>query len=158
MARRFISVVLIGLVVALVPTVSVFASASTTTTITRMPFGFTALVNPCTGEILDMTGTVQIVTHTTIDSTGAAHTKFHFNSQGVSGVSRTTGMTYRLVDTVNNTTYQGPLPAVVTSVSTIKLIGPGPGNNQVLRFQVHSTINANGELTSSVFNQENECR
>jgi hypothetical protein len=47
---------------------------------------------------------------------------------------------------------------VFTFVSTFKLIGPGPGHNQVLRFQVHGTINANGELTSSVLNQENECR
>jgi hypothetical protein len=73
MARRFIAVVLIGLVVALVPTVSAFAKASTTTTITRMPFGFTPLLNPCTGETLDITGTVQVLTHTTFDSWAVSH-------------------------------------------------------------------------------------
>lgn len=156
--RRFIAAMLLGSLAALVPMGVALAEATTTTTITRVPFGFTPLQNPCTGETLDITGTTQILTHTTIDATGAAHAKFHFNAQGVSGVSQTTGVTYRLIDTVNTATYDGPLPAVGTALSAFRLVGPGPGNDQVLRFQLHFTINAAGEPTAFVLNQVNECR
>jgi len=149
---------LLGLLAAIAPMGTAFAEATTTTTITRVPFGITPLLNPCTGETLDITGTTQIITHTTTDATGAAHTTFHFSTQGVSGVSPTTGVTYRLVDTVNNATYDGPLPAVGSALSTFRLVGPGPGNNQVLSFQLHFTINATGEPTAFVLNQVNECR
>jgi len=156
--RRFLIAMLFAALVTVVPTLGAFAEAVTTTTITRVPFGFTPLLNPCTGEALDITGMTQIINHTTIDATGAAHSVFHFNAQGVEGVSLTTGVTYRLVDTVNTATYDGPLPAVVTTVSAFELVGPGPGNDQVVRFQQHVTTNANGEVTSFVLHLVNECR
>jgi hypothetical protein len=156
--RRFVAAMLLGSLAAMVPVGTAFAEATTTTTITRAPFDPTTLLNPCTGETLDVTGTAQIITHTTIDATGAAHTTFLFDTQGVSAVSQTTGVTYRLVDTVSVPTYDGPLPAVGSALSTFRLVGPGPGNDQVLRFQLHFTINANGETTASVLNQVNECR
>jgi hypothetical protein len=156
--RRFIAAVLFGSLVALAPMGTAFAEATTTTTITRVPFGFTPLLNPCTGETLDITGTTQILTVTTVDATGAAHTEFHFTTQGVVGVSQETGVTYQLVDAVNIATYDGPLPAVGTALSTFRLVGPGPGNDRVLVFQLHFTINAAGEPTAFVFNQVDECR
>jgi hypothetical protein len=156
--RRFIVAALLGSLVAIAPMGTAFAAATTTTTISRVPFGFTPLLNPCTGENLDITGTTLILTHTTVDATGAAHTKFHFTTQGVRGISQETGVRYELVDTVNDATYDGPRPAVGTALSTFRLVGPGPGNDQVLRFQLHFTINAAGEPTALVLNQINECR
>jgi hypothetical protein len=135
-----------------------FGQATTTTTNENIPFT-SNMLNPCNGDSVTFSGTLHIVNTLTIDGSGGTHLKTHTNYQDVTGTGAPSGITYR-VGTVSNEIINdsdGP-QSNVTSISTVKLISPGPALNTFLRIVLHITINANGQTTSTVQEVSAECR
>jgi len=104
------------------------------------------IFNMCYGEdgelVTDLSGSVQILMKTSGDTT-----IYHINGlEGAQGVGYTSGDTYHI---------GGALQDVVVKegesfVHNFQVVGPGPGNNFILRqrFQIHMT--ANGPVVTSL--------
>jgi hypothetical protein len=138
------------------------AQATTVTTSVRIPLPqpFRVFV-PCaaggTGEIVDLSGTLHVLLHTTLDGSGGFHAKTHFQPQGVTGVGLTTGDTYQGTG-VNQNQFNGTVGDESTSVENFRIIGHGPGNNFLVHETLHTTVNAHGVVTAFVSNVSVECK
>ena len=145
----------------LMPTASA-GGADTLTTNDFVPFTLAVFV-PCandgSGEIVLASGTLHVQNHITINDNRAT-IKEHFQPQGIGGVGLTTGDTYRAtgetqqIQTVsaNNGSFEA------TFVNNFKIIGQGPGNNFLVHENFHVTVNANGDVTTTVDNISTECQ
>jgi len=103
----------------------------------------------CVGELIDFT-----VTETTSVSTsivnGIVHADWRFRIDGT-GVGETTGNTYQIHEVfseVSNTrldpiTNTGEENRIITGI----LIGQGSAPNERVKFSMHMTVNANGDIT-----------
>jgi hypothetical protein len=107
--------------------------------------------NPCTGEDVHIVGDVTFLTTSTVtDNTisGTMHSVFIATGTGLSS-----GLTYRET-VVFNRSFQTSLQngeATNTMQGVISVIAPGGGNNQYNPVFLHTTIDANGNVTSSRF-------
>lgn len=138
-------------------TFAAVAQATTVTTNETLTLN-TTTVNLCNGDTVTLTGEVHIVTHTTISSNGNSHVKTHQNFEGVTGTG-TLLLTYRAVSTNNHTVNNNGNNAQqeFTTVNRVRLISQGPSDNYKLDITIHSTINANGDATSTVTNVSTTC-
>lgn len=145
----------------LMPTASA-DGADTLTTNDFVPltlFVFVPCANGGSGEIVSASGTLHIENHITINGNRAT-IKEHFQPQGVGGVGLITGDSYRAtgetqqIQTVsaNNGSFE------FTFVNNFKIIGQGPGNNFLVHENFHVTVNANGDVTTTVDNISTECQ
>src|SRR5712691_11158991 len=50
-----------------------------------IPFTNSGTLNPCNGEVVSLSGTVNLRSHVTIDQNGGIHFNIHENTQGLSG-------------------------------------------------------------------------
>lgn len=136
------------------------AQATTVTTNEQIPFAIVVFV-PCAndgaGELVELTGTLHVLTHVTIDDQGGLHVKQHSQPQGISGVGLTTGDTYRGTG-VTQTEFNATAATEQTSINNFRIIGQGPDNNFLVHSTFHVTVNANGEVTTVVDNFSTECR
>jgi hypothetical protein len=134
--------------------VNAVGSQSATTTTTNMQIPITLIVFvPCAndgaGELIEVSGDLHALFHTTISSSGNFSTKFHFQPQGISGVGLTTGDKYQATGVTQDEFHSNaPLPITETYVNNFRMIGQGPGNNFAVHENFHITINANGEVTA----------
>ena len=76
------------------------------------------------------------------------------------GVGLTTGDTYNATGVTQE---QDSLPLTngateFTFINNFKIIGQGPDNNLLIHQTVHVTVNANGDVTTTVDNLSVECR
>ncbi|HET7743165.1 MAG TPA: hypothetical protein VFK76_00325 [Gaiellaceae bacterium] len=112
-----------------------------------LPSSFT-FFDACTGESVLVSGNVKLlVTSTVNDNTvsGMLHSEFK-----ATGVGLDSGLPYQ-EEVTANFSFQSSLQngeATATSVGRITVVAPGPGNNLVSPLFVHSTFDANGNLTS----------
>lgn len=109
--------------------------------------------NDCTGEQVELSGTIHLVSHQQSDGSVVGH----FNYQGVSGVGLTSGTTYR-VSAVDHLRLQAPFPSDITSVRSFRLIGQGTEENLLVDALLHITVDANGEVTASIDDLSIRCR
>lgn len=112
------------------------------------------------GELVDLSGRLHILEHTTTDNNGGVHVVLHYQPKGVKGTGQESGDTYQgtgVTKTSTNVTGAG-LPYEFTDVTNFRIIGPGPGNNSLVHVTIHFTINANGETTADVVNAKVECK
>lgn len=115
----------------------------------RFPVSFT-LFNPCTGELVDFSGTAHVVlVLTTNDNHGSL--MFHANDQAVSGVGQTTGARYTEIanfsDHIEGSFVNGQL-SQTTVIRNLRWVTAGGGNNWLDFDETdHITINANGDVT-----------
>ncbi len=138
------------------------AQALTITTNDFVPFALVAFV-PCAnggaGELVLVQGTLHIQDHITIND-NRVNLKVHFQPQGAGGTGLTTGDSYNATGVTQE---QDSLPlsggaAEFTFINNFRIIGQGPNNNFLVHQTVHQTVNANGDVTSTVVNQSVECR
>lgn len=124
-----------------------------TLTLTQQSF------NSCNGETVTLTGEVHVVTHVTTDANGGTHTKSHQNFENVTGTGALTLVTYRGVSSNNHTVNNNGSNAQqeFTMINRVRLISRGPTDNLLFSVTVHSTINANGQATSTVNNVTIDC-
>jgi hypothetical protein len=114
----------------------------------------TVIFNKCTGEDVQVSGTIHLVTAVTVDASGGTHTEMHFNVQGVGGVGLITGARYRGIHTeTHNSNSSGEGASELTTVIDIKLISEGASSNLTIRDAlIHTTVNANGTVTATIDN------
>ena len=129
------------------------AQATSTTTNTEMPF--TATLTDCNGQPVVVSGTMHQVTHFTTDADGGTHVHISSNWQDVSGESGT--ITYRAVSSNHNYFNSNGSQSEFTTIEDVLLISAGSTDNLMIRVHTHTTINANGEVTSSFVQFEVVC-
>ena len=116
--------------------------------------------NPCTGEVVQLTGEGHIVMHFTVDNAGGIHVVDITNSMGpLRGVALITGTVYQANETVSSTINKnGPSPQFeFTFVMSEVLISQGATPNFVVHTTVHATVNANALPTAQVLNTKADC-
>lgn len=140
------------------------AQATTATTSIRIPLPqpFQRVV-PCAaggaGEIVDLSGMLHVLSHTTLDASGGFRASHQSNPEGVTGIGLTTGDIYRGTGvTRRQINDEGTVGEERTVVNNFRLIGPGPDNNFLLHQTLNVTVNANGVVTAYVSNISVECR
>jgi len=135
-------------------------AAAPSTQIVVTPISITKFV-PCAngglGEDVSLSGSIHSVFHVTLDGRGGAHVVVIHNPQGVSGTGLTTGAKYQGVGT-HQDEFNATIGAEETTVTTGLLIGQGPGNNLLTREVLHTTVLANGVVTSFRDNLSIECK
>jgi hypothetical protein len=107
----------------------------------------------CTGEDVDLSGTIHLVSQTQRDGSEVGH----FNWQNVSGVGLTSGTKYR-ASTVDTFRLEAPFPSDIHSVRSLHLIGQGAEDNLLVKFLFHITVDANGEIRASIDDVSIQCR
>ena len=161
---------LMALAIVVVLVLTAFATAAPVqaqgkgATITRIPVSGAFFV-PCAdggaGEVVVWnSGYNHIVWHHVTDGNGGSHDQPIISTfQGATAIGQTTGDTYRAVNVFTSTRNSSSgLSYEFTTVSSIRLIGPGPGNNFQAHFTLHFTFNANGEVTAEVISNSVTCK
>jgi hypothetical protein len=148
---------------------SLAASSQAAAVSSRMPFTFD-LVNPCTGEVVLLDGTIHLVSRGGEPPFEGPH-GFHFSvqAQGVSDA----GARYVLVDVQNvQTTFpegepgedppaDRPAADTSTEIVRIQLIRQGNGpleDDQTFFVTAHITVNPQGDITALKLEFEEDCR
>jgi hypothetical protein len=122
---------------------------------------FNQFFTSCTGELVQIQGTLHTIAHTTIDENGVRHTVFHFEIRG-QGESAS-GAKYVFHDVFNmHETFTGALGDNynTTFTRTSKLIRQGsatPTDDLESNLLIHVTLNDLGEVTAVVDKAESEC-
>ena len=129
------------------------AQATSTTTNTEMPF--TATLTDCNSQPVVISGTMHMVTQYTVSSNGGTHVHINTNWQDVSGTSGTT--TYRAHSNNHSHFNSNGAQSEVTTIDDVRLVSAGSTDNLKVRITMHTTINANGEVTASFVTFEVVC-
>jgi hypothetical protein len=141
------------------PTLSAVQS-STQLTLSFNRTLWVSCANDGLGESVQLTGEIEIHSHSTEDPNGGTHLSTHIRPSGVVGVGQVSGLHYR----GTGGTFEGEgfaadgYPYVYSFVNNFRIIGQGPGNNMLVHSTVHQTLNANGELTAEVDLSSSECK
>jgi hypothetical protein len=113
----------------------------------RLPIGDT-IYDPCTSEIVDLSGTAHIVLELTLgDNRGSL--MFHSNAVE-NGIGETSGASYKLLenfsDHIEGSFVNGQFTQT-TVIRNLRLVTAGGGNN-LFGFDdtFHVTVNANGDV------------
>jgi hypothetical protein len=136
-----------GLVLLSLLSAPLWAARSTTIPLDAIVF------NNCTGEEVELSGTIHLVSQTQRDGSEVGH----FNYQNVSGVGLTSGTTYR-ASTVDTFRLKAPFPSDIHSVRSLHLIGQGTEDNLLLKVLFHITVDANGKMRASIDAVSIQCR
>jgi hypothetical protein len=116
---------------------------------------------PCalggTGEEITTSGTAHLVIQSVAPHQGVTYRVLHDNYQGLRGVGATSRDTYHAVAAETEIVPTSEFN-VVTFAQMIQFIGQGPGNNFQIHFIFHVTVNANGEVTASLYELKITCR
>jgi hypothetical protein len=157
---RTIATVLSAAAMALAGAAVADAEATAVTTNEQIPITLVVFV-PCAnggaGELVELTGTLHVLTHVTSDAQGGLHVKQHFQPQGISGAGLTTGDKYQATG-VTQEEFNATVGITDTFINNFRIIGEGPGNNLLVHTTFHVTVNANGVVTTIVDNFSIECR
>jgi hypothetical protein len=136
-------------------------SASTSTDNIVIPLDFVVFVscaNGGQGEFVQLSGSLHILYHLTISSSGIVSFKDHFQPMSVSGTGLTTGAAYHGTGVTQDHNYFGQVGQTVSFIDNYRIIGQGPGNNFTLHENFHVTVNANGTVTTFVDNISADCK
>ena len=112
----------------------------------------------CGGEPVILNGESHVVFHATGTPGGQVVERFHVNFQ-LSGEAAS-GTTYVVNETVNSTQTRDvadSAPSTFTSIGHLNVVSQGGGDNRLVRTVIHTTVNANGEITSVTFEFTTEC-
>ena len=84
--------------------------------------------------------------------------KKHFQSQGVSATGLTSGDKYQVTVGHHQVSFNGKVGEMYTFVNNFRIIGPGPGTNYLIHYNVHITVHPDGTVTSDVDNFRIGCK
>ena len=123
---------------------------------------FTDDFDSCTGETISITGTQHIVGRSTTDAAGREHFGFTRTTHGT-GIGEVSGARYVLTDSVTRASLEISSSEVITYMEQYQTHFRRQGeavadDDLTLHFLSKFTVNANGELTSSVELLRVECR
>jgi hypothetical protein len=130
--------------------------AATFTDNMTVPIDFIA--TSCTGETVIISGDSHVVVHGTGTPSGQSVFRTHIQFQ-LSGESAS-GTRYVVNESVNFTETRDAdgAPSTFTSAGHLNVISQGGAENLSARTLIHTTVNANGEITSVTFEFTTECR
>jgi hypothetical protein len=140
---------------ALAPPPRAEAQATTITDNTTVPIDFTATA--CNGETVNISGDSHVVVHLTQNdnhTTFETHIQFHLSGESASGIKYVANET---VDSIQQTPINNGA-TVFNTVGQLHLIAQGSADNLVVRTTIHTTVNANGQITATSFEFEVECQ
>jgi hypothetical protein len=141
---------------------SAHAGSTVTSEVTRTQFGAT-LVNACTGELVDVTGTLQERFHATFDPQGGTHTGSTITLSDVKAVGQETGTTYVGTGVFLTQTNISRTGFETTGVnwpqfsSTVNLISRGSGDNLIVHLLFHQTLRLDGGTVVVVDRARSDC-
>jgi|ERR1041384_156954 hypothetical protein len=127
-----------------------------------VPFALVTFV-PCAnggaGEPVLVQGVLHLQDHITING-NRVNFKTHAQPQGASGTGLITGDSYQATGVTQE---QDSIPLIdgaaeFTFINNFKIIGQGPNNNFLVHQTVHQTVNANGDVTTTIIDTSVECR
>jgi hypothetical protein len=129
--------------------------ASTITDNETVPVEF--INTSCEGEPVILSGESHVVFHATGTPDGQQAVHFHINFQ-LSGEAAS-GTNYVVNETVNSTETRDAdgAPSTFTSVGHLNVVSTDGTDNRYVRTIIHTTVNANGEITSVIFEFNTEC-
>ena len=118
---------------------SVAAAVSIVSDNEQIPWTQTVAANSCTGEDVQVNGTLHLRTQTVTMATGEIRDIFHTNFSDATGTGLTTGTTYRATSAENGEFQGVPVgppggPWRSSHEGTLHLIAPGSGANFFLHF------------------------
>ena len=112
----------------------------------------------CSGEDVQVFGTLTGTMQTTTDARGGLHVVFHLTPH-LEAVGALTGLEYRAVGPLQSVSFvDGTGPQISILVNIINLISPGSTDNLVLSEKAHVTVNANGTVTVEFDEIKGGCR
>ena len=124
------------------------AAAAGGATVIRQPIAGETVV--CDDGVLTVTsGVFQIVVHETLTPSGAYHLIVEENGQGGEAVAPT-GATYQLPGGFRMEVNLTPGATTQTETGVFNVIGEGSAPNFPVHGVVHTTVDANGNVTASV--------
>ena len=126
---------------------------------TSIPIDIT-LYNSCTEENVAFSGDLHLLVGGNITPSGNGHLNIHLNNQGVSGEGDKTHDSYQVVGAANlsiNTDMYDGMPLVVNAVLHMQFVSQGAADNLRLKVNLHTTVNANGEVTANLGDITMEC-
>jgi hypothetical protein len=138
------------------------AASTVTSEVTRTQFGAT-LLNACTGELVDVTGTVQERFHATFDPQGGTHTGTTITLSDVKAVGQDTGTTYLgtgvfLAQTnISQTGFETTGVNWPQFASTVNLISRGSADNLVVHLLFNQTLRLDGGTVVVVDQARSDC-
>lgn len=150
--------------IALIGAIALFLSAWTVTppvgkTVTSYnvsePYSGT-IWNQCSEEYVDYEGTIHHHGKLTVWDDGRVHNNWHVNYQGIFGTGQNSGDSYHWTGGWNGK-YNGNVGETYSFVRRVNNIHQGGPNFKVIVHN-HYTINANGELTTSMSEDGTECQ
>jgi hypothetical protein len=153
MSRTLASAAILALICLATP--RAYAQAVSNTSVITVPISNSLpgglLGHPCgTGDVIQLSGNMHIVTHTNADAAGGFHYKVGVVTQNITGIGLVSGTRYRLIRTSNIIRQETIGAQVIAEVNgTNKLVAHGRAENVLIHSLTHMTFNANGELTSS---------
>ncbi len=151
--RGIVVALAVALVVCFTPRTLVHAQNGATTV--SFPFTQTS-PNPCTAESVFFSGTTRITTNTIVDSSGGVRVILLTNVKA-DGIGLPSGITYRGNQSQEDTFNGGP-GSEFTSELQLLFVSRGSADNLILSVLVHTTVNANGDTTSTVSNIRLDCK
>jgi hypothetical protein len=126
-------------------------SASAKATTEKIPFDTVLAPEEACGEAIHLSGTLLAQFTFTETPSGNVEIGFHFNPQGITGVGLTSGATYHATgETLGTTTINAKGGISDTFVNNFKIIGAGKAQNFLETDVMHLTVNANGDVTTTV--------
>lgn len=130
--------------------------ATTFTDNATVPVEFVATT--CTGETLVISGESHVLFHATGTPSGRGVAKLHIQFQ-LSGETAS-GTRYVVNETVESTETRDAdfMPSTFTSAGHLNVVSMGGTDNLLVRTLIHTTVNANGEITSTTFEFSVQCR
>ena len=137
---------------------SMSGSAQATTIKDRMvePFEFDG-INPCTGETVVVSGELLITNKATFDAAGGGHFTFTLVPRQVRGEGES-GTVYKAVGGQREHFNVNAGESLTdTFTNAFNLISQGGGDNFIVHITFHTTVNANGDVTSEMLLDRAEC-
>lgn len=138
-----------------------YGRATTGHVVLNLPVSFVATSECTPTEDIQFDGFVNLVFGFTDDANGGFHINDpgHSNLHGVKGVGLTTGHNYIFADANNGiNNVRQDAPNEFTFLAHGRLISQGNEGNQLGTFQMHVTINANGQVTAQFESTTLECK
>ena len=138
-----IAAALLGLALTVLP------AAAAVTFHEQIPTGY-PVYNSCAREFVDLTGNIDNLDTTTVDSSGGIHVTVQTNFAGVSGIGESSGIKYQSTGHGGSVlNLRPPFPVTFTNVSYQQMISQGSAPNFVFVFKSHQTVNADGSVTAT---------
>jgi hypothetical protein len=106
------------------------------------------LMNPCTKELVNITGTLAATSTVTTNASGIVRTSITLVANGV-GMGATTGLLYSFSETQDLSMKLSGLESELDTTVKLSMKGARSLDNWSSRLKLHLTLNANGEVTSA---------